>query len=74
MNWYPTRVPPQAGRQVLVTGANAGLGFFTSARLARAGAHVILSGRSPERLDRSAASANSDTSDRTAVSGRSLIR
>ncbi|WP_165308081.1 SDR family NAD(P)-dependent oxidoreductase, partial [Agromyces binzhouensis] len=50
MNWYPTRVPPQAGRQVLVTGANAGLGFFTSARLARAGAHVILSGRSPERL------------------------
>ncbi|WP_400997227.1 SDR family NAD(P)-dependent oxidoreductase [Agromyces sp. GXQ0307] len=50
MNWYPTPVPPQAGRQVLVTGANAGLGFFTSARLARAGAHVTLSGRNPERL------------------------
>lgn len=50
MSWYPTPVPPQAGRQVLVTGANAGLGFFTSARLARAGAHVTLSGRSPERL------------------------
>jgi len=50
VSWYPTPVPPQAGRQVLVTGANAGLGFFTSARLARAGAHVTLSGRSPERL------------------------
>ncbi|GAA2034378.1 SDR family NAD(P)-dependent oxidoreductase [Agromyces tropicus] len=50
MNWYPAAVPPQAGREVLVTGANAGLGFFTSARLARAGAHVTLSGRDPGRL------------------------
>ncbi|MGR2752634.1 SDR family NAD(P)-dependent oxidoreductase [Agromyces arachidis] len=50
MSWYPTPVPSQAGRTVLVTGANAGLGFFTSARLARAGAHVVLSGRRPERL------------------------
>ncbi|MBM7506156.1 SDR family NAD(P)-dependent oxidoreductase [Agromyces aurantiacus] len=50
MSWYPVPIPSQAGRSVLVTGANAGLGFFTAARLARAGAHVTLSGRSPERL------------------------
>ncbi|BDZ55104.1 SDR family NAD(P)-dependent oxidoreductase [Agromyces marinus] len=50
MNWYPSPVAPQAGRQVLVTGANAGIGFFTSARLASAGAHVTLSGRDPGRL------------------------
>ena len=50
MSWYPVPIPPQAGRSVLVTGANSGIGFFTSARLAGAGAHVILSGRSPERL------------------------
>lgn len=50
MSWYPTPIPSQAGRAVLITGANAGLGFFTAARLARAGAHVVLSGRSPERL------------------------
>ncbi|MCK8609752.1 SDR family NAD(P)-dependent oxidoreductase [Agromyces sp. C10] len=50
MTWYPTSVPSQAGRSVLVTGANAGLGFFTSARLAKAGAHVVLSGRDPDRL------------------------
>lgn len=50
MNWYPLALPPQAGRRYLVTGANAGLGFFTAARLAGAGAQVVLSGRSPERL------------------------
>ena len=51
MNWYPPPLHPQSGRRYLVTGANAGLGFFTAARLAGAGAHVVMSGRSPERLD-----------------------
>ena len=55
MSWYPLPLPPQTGRRYLVTGANAGLGFFTAARLAGAGAHVVLSGRSPERLDAAAA-------------------
>ena len=55
MSWYPLALPSQAGRRYLVTGANAGLGFFTAARLAGAGAHVVLSGRSPERLDAAAA-------------------
>lgn len=51
MSWYPLSLPSLAGRRYLVTGANAGLGFFTAARLAGAGAHVVLSGRSRERLD-----------------------
>jgi NAD(P)-dependent dehydrogenase (short-subunit alcohol dehydrogenase family) len=42
-----------------VTGANAGLGFFTAARLAGAGAHVVLSGRSAERLDAASAAIRS---------------
>lgn len=54
MSWYPIAVLPQPGRRFLVTGANGGIGFFTSARLAGAGAHVVLSGRSPERLDAAA--------------------
>lgn len=40
--WDPTRLPSQSGRVVAVTGANAGLGFFTSLQLARAGARVVL--------------------------------
>jgi NAD(P)-dependent dehydrogenase (short-subunit alcohol dehydrogenase family) len=51
VTWYPLVLPSQAGRRYLVTGANAGIGFFTAARLAGAGAHVVLSGRSPERLE-----------------------
>ena len=55
MSWYPIPLPPQAGRRYLVTGANRGLGFFIAARLAGAGAHVVLTGRSPERLAAAAA-------------------
>lgn len=33
-----------------MTGATAGLGFFSCDQLARAGAHVVLTGRSPNRL------------------------
>ena len=40
--WDPARLPSQSGRVVAVTGANAGLGFFTSLQLARAGARVVL--------------------------------
>lgn len=40
--WDPTRLPTQSGRVVAVTGANAGLGFFTSLQLAQAGARVVL--------------------------------
>lgn len=54
MSWYPMPLPDLQGRRFLVTGANAGLGFFTSARLVGAGAQVVMAGRSPERLERAA--------------------
>jgi NAD(P)-dependent dehydrogenase (short-subunit alcohol dehydrogenase family) len=44
-------VPDQTGRTAVVTGANKGIGFFASAALARARAHVILACRSIERAD-----------------------
>lgn len=54
MSWYPAALPDLTGRRYLVTGANAGLGFFTTARLVGAGAHVVLSGRAPERVEAAA--------------------
>lgn len=48
--WNSERLPDLSGRVYLITGANAGLGYFSSEALARAGAHVIMSGRSPNRL------------------------
>jgi len=47
-------LPDLAGRTVLVTGANGGVGFWTSAQLAGAGARVLLACRSAERGDRAA--------------------
>lgn len=42
-------------RRALVTGASSGIGRSTALMLARGGAHVVLVGRDPERLERTAA-------------------
>lgn len=42
-------VPDQTGRTIIVTGANSGTGKEATARLARAGARVIMAVRSPEK-------------------------
>jgi NAD(P)-dependent dehydrogenase (short-subunit alcohol dehydrogenase family) len=49
-SWDPARLPDQSGRTFLITGGNKGLGYFAAEQLAGAGAHVILSGRNPNRL------------------------
>jgi NAD(P)-dependent dehydrogenase (short-subunit alcohol dehydrogenase family) len=43
-------LPDLTGRTYLVTGSNRGLGYFASEQLARAGAGVLMTGRSPNRL------------------------
>ncbi|WP_440694053.1 SDR family NAD(P)-dependent oxidoreductase [Clavibacter nebraskensis] len=48
------RLPDLAGRTILVTGANGGIGFWTSVQLADAGARVLLACRSAERGDAAA--------------------
>ncbi|MFS4506380.1 SDR family NAD(P)-dependent oxidoreductase [Clavibacter sp. Sh2141] len=47
-------LPDLAGRTILVTGANGGIGFWTSTQLAGAGARVLLACRSAERGDAAA--------------------
>lgn len=46
--------PDQTGKTFVVTGANAGLGYFTSEAIARAGGHVILACRNSTRADTAA--------------------
>lgn len=49
--WDPAHLPSAHGKTVVVTGANAGIGYFTSEQLARAGAHVVLACRDQERAE-----------------------
>ncbi|MFE5410886.1 SDR family NAD(P)-dependent oxidoreductase [Microbacterium sp. NPDC056569] len=50
MTWDPRTLPELSGRVYLVTGSNAGLGYFASEQLVRAGARVLMSARHPNRL------------------------
>lgn len=49
-DWDPEHPPDLTGRVYLITGATRGLGYFSCEQLTRAGAHVVMSGRSPNSL------------------------
>lgn len=49
--WSLAEMPDLAGRTAVVTGPTSGLGTATARELARAGARVVLAGRSPAKLD-----------------------
>jgi NAD(P)-dependent dehydrogenase (short-subunit alcohol dehydrogenase family) len=51
VTWSPGRLPDQTARTVVVTGGNAGLGYFAAEQLASAGAHVVLAARDEQRAD-----------------------
>ena len=54
-DWTAAQLPPFAGRTVIVTGANSGLGEVTARELGRVGATVILACRNTEKGDAAAA-------------------
>jgi len=54
--WDPARLPSQAGKTIVVTGGNGGIGYFLSEQLAGAGATVIMASRSKDKADVAAAS------------------
>ena len=59
-NWTAKDLPHMAGRTVIVTGANSGLGEVTASELARVGAKVIIAVRN---LDKGTAAAANMTGD-----------
>ena len=50
----PTDIPDQAGRMVIITGANSGIGLAAARALAAKGAHVVLAVRDPRAGERAA--------------------
>ncbi|MBW8799521.1 MAG: SDR family NAD(P)-dependent oxidoreductase [Streptomyces sp.] len=59
--WNVSDLPGLSGRTAVVTGANSGLGLTAADALARAGAHVVLAVRDPERGRAVAARVNGST-------------
>lgn len=55
MNWTAEQITDQAGKTFLITGANTGLGYETALALAEKSAHVILAGRSEQKLNEASA-------------------
>jgi NAD(P)-dependent dehydrogenase (short-subunit alcohol dehydrogenase family) len=60
--WTAADIPSQAGRTVVVTGANSGLGLVTARELARAGAQVVLAVRDVSRGEQAAATIDGQVS------------
>jgi NAD(P)-dependent dehydrogenase (short-subunit alcohol dehydrogenase family) len=54
--WDPTHLPSQSGKTFVVTGGNAGIGYFVSEQLAGAGARVVLASRSQQKAETAIAS------------------
>ncbi len=55
-DWDPENLPSQSGKTFVVTGGNAGIGYFVSEQLARAGGRIVLASRSAERANAAARS------------------
>ncbi|WP_030712394.1 SDR family NAD(P)-dependent oxidoreductase [Streptomyces sp. NRRL F-2580] len=54
--WNPRRLPGADGRVFLVTGGNAGIGYFVAEQLSATGATVVLGSRNPAKAEAAQAS------------------
>jgi NAD(P)-dependent dehydrogenase (short-subunit alcohol dehydrogenase family) len=62
LTWSPSSLPSLHGRTYLVTGGNTGIGYWTVYHLARHGATVYMTSRSPEKGTQAIASIKSSLS------------
>ncbi|HEX3782861.1 MAG TPA: SDR family NAD(P)-dependent oxidoreductase [Pseudonocardiaceae bacterium] len=51
MSWDPRCLPAAPGKVFVITGGNAGIGYYTAEQLASTGAKVILAGRNQTKID-----------------------
>ena len=45
MTWNPTQLPEQHGRNIFISGGDAGPGYFAAEQLDATGAHIIVASR-----------------------------
>ncbi len=58
--WTVADIPAQAGKRVLITGANSGIGYQTALKLARKGAQILLACRDRQKGEAALARLNQD--------------
>lgn len=58
--WPGAKLPDLAGKSIIITGANSGIGYYAALELAKAGAEVIMACRSTAKGEAAAAKVNAE--------------
>ncbi|WP_158944468.1 oxidoreductase [Granulicella sp. S190] len=59
--WQASDIPSLAGKRVLITGANSGIGYHAALKLARKGAHILFACRDRQRGEAAIARLQADS-------------